>query len=90
MRISFVEGQGENMAYVTSLKDLSGQLVDAFMESDGEDQAVVIIDGALDASPLFSVRYDRERKCIAIQIGYPDTDIDTSSIKRQIAEVNKG
>jgi hypothetical protein len=81
-------GQGENMSRAISIQELSTQLVDAYMESDGEIKAVVFADRSNDTAPFLGVEYDKDRKCLIVKLGYFDYDIDNSSIKKQISEVN--
>lgn len=81
-------GQGENMSRAISIQELSTQLVDAYMEGDGEVKAVVFVDRQGDTAPFYGVEYDKDRKCLIVQLGYFDYDIDNSAIKKQISDVN--
>jgi len=77
------------MEYVTSIKNMSTELIDAFMASDGEVKAVVLVDGSRDVVPIKEIKYDADRKCIIIWVGYGDFDLDGRAIKGKIVEVNK-
>lgn len=86
--LDYYMGQGENMPRAISIQELSTQLVDAYMESDGEIKAVVFVDRSNDTAPFYGVEYDKDRKCLVVRLGYFDYDVDNSAIKKEITEVN--